>query len=64
MQLIVLFGLHCIWDVYRYHGENSQKEIRHMNEEVTEEGKTASRSVVIGIWNTNKVMGEDEIIGN
>jgi hypothetical protein len=35
-----------------------------MNEEVTEEGKTASRSVVIGIWNTNKVMGEDEIIGN
>ena len=33
-----------------------------MNEEVMKEGKTASRNVVIGIQNTNKVMGEDEII--
>ena len=49
MQLIVLFGLHCISDVYRYRGKNSQKEVRHMNEEVTEEGQTANRNVVIGI---------------
>ena len=35
-----------------------------MNEEVTEEGKTANRNVVIGIQNTNKVMGVDEITGS
>ena len=35
-----------------------------MNEEVMKEGKTASRNVVIGIQNTNKVMGEDELIGS
>ena len=35
-----------------------------MNEEVTEEGQTANRNVVIGIQNTNKVMGVDEITGS